>query len=314
MNFNKLLTASPKINLKPDELINDLTDLGTKRIIFTGGEPFLREDWPLFALKVNQFNIKPIFMTNGLVVDNNLLDIANLYPNIVFALSLDGADAKTHDYIRGIPGIFEHYCKTVQKLKAMNFQVVSQTTVMQSNINQLDDIAKLQAELDIDSWLIQIAEPNDRLPQKEILSERQFYQVAEKIVELKEKYSGKLPISEADCIGHYSSLQYGLSIHNWKGCQCGIHSCCIEANGNVKGCPAMNNSEGNIRQRPFKEIWQDHNSFKYSRLPDIDNLIGYCKECKYKYACRGGCPENPLTKCGNKYCLYKIEQMGYDKD
>ena len=72
----------------------------------------------------------------------------------------------------------------------------------------------------------------------------------------------------------------------------------------------MNNSEGNIKQRPFKEIWADHNSFKYNRCPQIELLQGYCKTCKHKFVCRGGCPTNNKDKCGASYCLYKIEQSG----
>ena len=72
----------------------------------------------------------------------------------------------------------------------------------------------------------------------------------------------------------------------------------------------MNNSEGNITNIPFEEIWQSHESFKYNRRPNIDNLQGYCTKCEHKYVCRGGCPTNCKAKDGSAYCLYKIEQVG----
>ena len=74
----------------------------------------------------------------------------------------------------------------------------------------------------------------------------------------------------------------------------------------------MNNSEGNIINSNFKDIWQSHNSFSYNRKPSIDNLTGYCTECAHKYICRGGCPTNAKTEKNNPYCLYKIEQVGFD--
>ena len=183
---------------------------------------------------------------------------------------------------------------------------------MQSNIDKLDDILQLLIQLGVDAWQIQIVKPSERLPKEELLTEEQYYKLAEKIVEYRKNYSDKINIMESDCIGYFSKLQPNLYIQNWRGCECGIYSVSIESDGNVKGCPNMNNSEGNIKTRPFKEIWADHNSFKYNRCPDIEKLKGYCQECKYKYICRGGCPTNAKTKSGNAFCLYKIEQKGFD--
>ena len=120
-------------------------------------------------------------------------------------------------------------------------------------------------------------------------------------------------ITEADCIGYNSLLTPDMGIKDWSGCTCGINTVCIESDGNVKGCPNMHNSEGNIQQRPFKEIWYDHNSFKYNRCPSVEHLTGFCQECEYKYVCRGGCPINPKSpKTNSAFCLHKIEQKGCD--
>lgn len=305
---------------KPEELttqeilslIEDMSDLGCQNIALTGGEPFLRKEWPLFLQKISSLNMQPIFMTNAMLINDDVIDILKLYPNVGIGISIDGADKETHDYVRGIPGIFEHFCNIVPKLKEAGIYVATPTTVMQSNFDKLDDILQLLIELGVDAWQIQIVKPSERLPKEELLTEEQYYKLAEKIVEYRKNYSDKINIMESDCIGYFSKLQHGLYIQNWRGCECGIYSVSIESDGNVKGCPNMNNSEGNIKTRPFKEIWADHNSFKYNRCPDIEILSGYCKECKYKYVCRGGCPTNARTKSGNTFCLYKIEQKGVD--
>ena len=305
---------------KPEELttqeilslIEDMSDLCCQNIALTGGEPFLRKEWPLFLQKISSLNMQPIFMTNAMLINDDVIDILKLYPNVGIGISIDGADKETHDYVRGIPGIFDHFCKIVPKLKEAGIYVATPTTVMQSNIDKLDDILQLLIQLGVDAWQIQIVKPSERLPKEELLTEEQYYKLAEKIVEYRKNYSDKINIMESDCIGYFSKLQPNLYIQNWRGCECGIYSVSIESDGNVKGCPNMNNSEGNIKTRPFKEIWADHNSFKYNRCPDIEKLKGYCQECKYKYICRGGCPTNAKTKSGNAFCLYKIEQKGFD--
>ena len=305
---------------KPEELttqeiislIEDMSDLGCQNIVLTGGEPFLRKEWPLFLQKISSLDMQPILMTNAMLINNDVIDILKLYPNVGMGISIDGADKETHDYVRGIPGIFEHFCNIVPKLKEAGIYIATPTTVMQSNFNKLDDILQLLIELGVDAWQLQVVKPSERLPKEELLTEEQYYKLAEKIVEYRKNYSDKINIMESDCIGYFSKLQPDLYIQNWRGCECGIYSVSIESDGNVKGCPNMNNSEGNIKTRPFKEIWADHNSFKYNRCPDIEKITGYCKECKYKYICRGGCPTNAKTKSGNSFCLYKIEQKGID--
>ncbi len=305
---------------KPDELsaeqimklIQDMADLGCQNIALTGGEPFLRKEWPLFLQKITSLGMQAIFMTNAMLINDDVLEILKLYPETAIGISLDGPNKETHDYIRGINGIFEHFCKIVKRLKEQNIYVAIPTTVMQSNFNQLDEILELLISLGVDAWQLQIVKPSERLNEGELLTEEQYYMLAERIVEYREKYSDKITVMESDCIGYFSKLKDKLYIQNWRGCECGIYSVSIESDGNVKGCPNMNNSEGNIKSRDFKEIWNDHHSFSYNRNPDLESLQGYCRECKHKFICRGGCPTNPKIKSGSAFCLYKIEEIGYD--
>ena len=293
------------------KLLEDMADVGCKVIVFTGGEAFLRKEWPLFVQKAKTLDFQVIFMTNGLLINEETIKILKMF-YISLGISLDGAKSETHDSIRGVKGIFDNFTNIIPKLNDAGIYVSVPTTVMQSNYNELDEIRDLLIKLKVPSWQIQIVKSGPRMPENELLTEEQYYKLAEKIVDYRKNYSDKMSISEADCIGYNSILTPNLAIQTWKGCTCGINTVCIESNGNVKGCPNMHNSEGNIKLKPFKEIWFDHNSFKYNRNPSVDSLTGFCKECKHKYICRGGCPVNPKTKTNNAFCLHKIEQKGYD--
>lgn len=292
--------------------LQDIADLGCNSIVFTGGEPFLREEWPLFVQKAVSLGLQVVFMTNALAVNEETIDILKGFGNIAIGISLDGANADTHDRIRGVKGIFNNFIKIVPELIKAGIYVAVPTTVMHSNYEQLDDIRDLLIDLKVPSWQLQIVKPSSRLMEQEILTEKEYYALAEKIVDYRKNYSDKITIMEADCIGYNSILSKDLYIKNWHGCECGIYSVSVESDGNVKGCPNMNNSEGNIKEKPFKEIWLDHNSFKYNRCPDLSKLQGYCTSCKHRYLCRGGCPTNPKTKNNQPYCLYKIETFGYE--
>jgi len=73
----------------------------------------------------------------------------------------------------------------------------------------------------------------------------------------------------------------------------------------------MNNSEGNIRNRSFDDIWEDENSFAYNRKPKLEDLKGFCSTCVHKESCKGGCSLNMKNRDGDVYCLYKIENKGF---
>lgn len=293
-------------------LLEELNDEGCQEVVFTGGEPFLREDWTLFLQKAKALDMQIIIMTNGLIVNDSIINILKMY-NVTVGLSLDGADSEVHDGIRGVSGIFEHTVELIKKLRKAGVYTVIATTVMQSNFNQLDKIKDLLIKLKAEAWQIQIVKPCKRLSNGELLSEELYYKLAEKIVEYRKKYGRKINIVESDCIGYNSVLTKDLYIQNWCGCECGINSVSITSDGFVKGCSNMNGfDEGNITDTPFKEIWQSHEKFTYNRRPDINNLKGFCSKCEHKYVCRGGCPINCKTPDGGAFCLHKIETVGYN--
>jgi len=70
------------------------------------------------------------------------------------------------------------------------------------------------------------------------------------------------------------------------GCGAGRLYCCIEPEGIVQPCVFMPIPLGNIRNRPFLDIW--HGSPVLTKLRDRSSLKGECGTCKNRYIC-GGC-------------------------
>ena len=89
-------------------LLEDLADLDCKAIALTGGDPFMREEWPLFLQKASSLGLQTVLMTNALAIDEKVIDILKRY-DVSVGISLDGPDSETHDYVRGRKGTFEHF-------------------------------------------------------------------------------------------------------------------------------------------------------------------------------------------------------------
>ena len=48
-------------------------------------------------------------------------------------------------------------------------------------------------------------------------------------------------------------------------------------------------NEGNLRERPLREIWEDPHAFRYNRAFTPELLTGTCRSCSFGEVCGGGC-------------------------
>jgi AdoMet-dependent heme synthase len=71
-----------------------------------------------------------------------------------------------------------------------------------------------------------------------------------------------------------------------KGCIAGQTICLIDAFGNVQPCSYMAASAGNVKETPFREIWEK--SPLLEELRDFERYKGRCGSCEYLNVC-GGC-------------------------
>lgn len=297
------------------KLCKDLAEIGSKEVCFMGGEPFLRKEWYQLGKEVRDLDMKLLVISNGFLVNNDIITkLVKLQPYGV-SVSLDGATAKTHDHIRGVNGSFKKVMEFISLSKKADLPTAVITTVNKLNFNELPMIKDFLLGKNI-AWQIQTAAPEGRFPENLMVSEEEFYSLGLFIASLQKKYSTKeLPVVGAHCCGYYSKyiLHLGLS-SDWRGCQAGITVLSVKSNGDVIGCLATPDEyiEGNIRDRSIVDIWNDNNAFAYNRKFKKDDLGENCRDCKYGETCKGGCMGMSTCLTGkphnDPYCYYKIEQ------
>ncbi len=325
-NINCLHCGSnADINQRPKELstgeafalIEQLAELNCKRIVLSGGEPFMRKDWSALAQRIISFGIKCNMISNGYIVNEDIIDLLQEVGISYLGFSLDGATAKTHDYIRGKEGVFDHLLWVFDRLKERGFKISAVSTIHKGNIAELDGIKKILLDHGIDVWQIQTANIRGRMPKEWAITDMDYYSIAKFIAENRTRYKNIIHITEADCTGYYSKLTPFMGIKHWKGCSAGISTIGIESDGSIKGCLSMQDAmyiEGNIREQSLKEIWTNPNNFKYNRRFELSDLGGICKDCKYGPICRGGCSEKSMSYTGqlhnSPFCLYDMEKKG----
>jgi MoaA/NifB/PqqE/SkfB family radical SAM enzyme len=138
-------------NSKPDispqtalNMIDQLGEMGTKMIHFSGGEPTLRRDLPDLVAKAKQYNMMVSFTTNG---SASIERMEKLLEADIIRVSIDGTRA-FHDKGRMHPGAFKKAVETIRFLVSEGKKPII-TTVYKDDTTyiMLEELAQLAQEL-----------------------------------------------------------------------------------------------------------------------------------------------------------------------
>ena len=113
-------------------------------VVFTGGDPFMREDLFDLAAHARSYGM-PIGFAPSVTplltreTAGRMRDVGSK----TVSISLDGADAETHEGVRQVEGHFSETEAAVRMLVDEDHMVQINTTVMRRNVEQLADVAAL---------------------------------------------------------------------------------------------------------------------------------------------------------------------------
>jgi len=127
-------------------IIEDLANLGTVRICFTGGECFLREDFCKILDFVQKKNILVEISSNGALIKKKLSAIKDKKIHII-CLSLDGPQ-KVHDYVRG-KGSFRNVLEAFYVCCKNNISVAFRTVLSRYNISHIEFLLRLSEKFKV---------------------------------------------------------------------------------------------------------------------------------------------------------------------
>ncbi len=290
-------------------LCEQLAGLGCSDVAIMGGEPFVREDYFPVARCAKDLGLNVNFVSNGILIERHIDKIRRIEPKVV-GISLDGMK-ENHEKIRG-SGTWDKTVGAIELLRTSGVQTTVITTVSKINFKDLPALKNLIFGKGI-NWQIQTAMPFGAFSRDLMLSREEFYATAMFISKIRAKNKFEdLPVVGAHCYGYFSKILPG---GQWNGCTAGISSIGITSDGGIVGCLSMGNDryiEGNVRERPLRDIWNDPRAFAYNRAFMESDLGEGCRDCRHGSKCRGGCTSvsNAITGKfhNNPYCFHKIEK------
>jgi MoaA/NifB/PqqE/SkfB family radical SAM enzyme len=135
------------------ELIDRLAAWGVPIIAFSGGEPLMRPDILELMARAHEKGIYVALATNGTLITKPKAAEIKQAGAEYLQISLDGADAVTHDHFRGVDGAFERTLDGIRNAVAEKFFVSISTTATQANKGQIPAIIDLGDRLGV-NWIM----------------------------------------------------------------------------------------------------------------------------------------------------------------
>ncbi|MBD5546188.1 MAG: radical SAM protein [Lachnospiraceae bacterium] len=302
------------------DLCDQIAELGLKWITISGGEPLTRKDVAMLVERLSSSGVAVNIITNGWLLSGETAQELKESGISTVAISIDGTP-EIHDKIRR-EGAFDHARRAFQTMKELGIYTGAVTTITKQNIDILHDLKEELIGMGVKSWQVQLGLPMGNLQERPdwVLEPERIQDIIDFAYETAKE--GRIAIYLADCIGYYTKKEIEIKkiayrtnmIAPWDGCNAGTRGFGILQNGDILGCTSIRSKEfieGNIKERPLREIWEDENNFLWRRQMTKDKLSGACKNCVYGSKCLGGCPNTRLTMNGdiyseNQYCAYHL--------
>jgi heme d1 biosynthesis radical SAM protein NirJ len=286
--------------------MDDLRAFGVPVLILSGGEPLLHPDVFAISKRAKTMGFYVGLSTNGTLIDEVLLPgIADVGYDYV-GISLDGT-AATHDRFRRKQGAFDASLGGVRRCRDAGLKVGLRFTLTQDNARDLPALLELMETERIDKFYLSHLNYGGRgnVNRKTDAHHRTTREAMDRLFQAswrhivrgrpKEFVSGN---NDAD--GVYllqwvrerfpeRAAHVAAKLAQWGGNASGVNVANIDNLGNVHPDTFWwDYTLGNVRARPFSEIWRDTSDPLMAGLKARPRRIGgRCAECRFFDICGG---------------------------
>jgi 12,18-didecarboxysiroheme deacetylase len=288
------------------ELINDLADFGSPVMLFSGGEPLVRKDLPQLAAYAVEKGMRAVISTNGTLITppmaRTLKEIGLSYVGI----SLDGME-EINDRFRGVNGAFKSALEGIKNSQDAGIKVGLRFTVNKFNVDEIPKIFQLLEEMDIPRvcfyHLVYAGRGSELV--KEDLSHDATRKAVDLIIDETKRLFDKGKPKEVLTVDNHADGPYVylrmlkedperakevLELLKWnEGNNSGRGIGCVSWDGEVHADQFWrHHSFGNVKERPFSEIWMDTSEELMGKLKEKKQHVkGRCASCSWLDVCGG---------------------------
>jgi len=289
-------------------LLDEIKKAGFQIMIFSGGEPLLRPD--IFELVEHAvgLGLRTVFGTNGTMITPEVAVKLKSLGVMGMGISLDSLDREKHDKLRQFPGAWDGAVAGMKNCREAGLPFQIHTTVMDWNREEvlpLTDFAVAMGAVAHHQFFL-IPTGRGKAIEEDALAAREYEELLTQIMEKQKTVPIELKPTCAPQFMRIAGLD-GMKLRFSRGCLAGTHYCIISPKGRVQPCAYLDQAVGDVRQKPFSQIWAENPVFLKLRTLDYG---GHCGECEFKVKC-GGCRARAAIyndgdyMAADAWCLYR---------
>ncbi len=287
----------PALNLDLfKSIIEQAKPLGLTGVKLTGGEPLLHPEINEILEHIQIEDLGLTVETNGVLCTSELAEKMAACKDPFVSVSLDGADAETHEWVRGVEGSFEAALKGIENLVDVGLRPQVIMAIMAKNKDQMESLVRLVEQLGAGSVKFNIVQPTVRGGRMHDSGETLS---VEELVELGHWVEDRLSAETNLTLYYDQPLAFrplGKMIgNNGDGCGvCGILGILgMLANGSYALCGIGETVSdlvfGHAATDSLEDIWNNTPVLVELRSGLPHRFEGVCGDCLMKGMCLGSC-------------------------
>lgn len=266
-------------------------EIKPKRVVFSGGEPFIRSDWRDLVAFVHSFKLPITMISNGALLEDEDFDFCKKNGVDTFEFTLLSSDKSVHDSLarpKGDFSAFDNVIWATQKAIQKKFSVIHVFIATHQNLKTLTKTMELSYALGIRTFLF-----------------NRFNAGGEGIKHLDKLQVTPLELAAGLKVANdFALLHPGFEV----SCAINIHPCLIDLKqfpkvkmtgcgvgekqrlyvldsvGNIRLCNFSSINVGNIFEKSFDEIISGQKAKDFMAAHPK-----HCDGCKKLSVCQGGC-------------------------
>ena len=325
---NELTTEEGK------RLLDDLAGFGVPVVLFSGGEPLMREDMPELAEYAVQKGMRAVISTNGTLITAEKAKILKEIGLSYVGISLDGM-AEVNDRFRAVKGAFNMALEGIRNTQNAGIKVGLRFTINRFNRDEVPQIFDLIEKENIPRacfyHLVYSGRGSNLM--NDDLSLEDTRTVIDLIMDRTRQFSDAGNPKEILTVDNHADGPYVylrmlkedperaaevlelLKMNEGNSSGRGIG--CVSWDGEVHADQFWRHySFGNVRQRPFSEIWSDTSEPLIGKLKNKkEHVTGRCAKCQWLDVCGGNFRVRAEAATGDLWapdpaCFLTDEEIG----
>jgi radical SAM protein with 4Fe4S-binding SPASM domain len=260
-------------------ILDTVAEEGCLFLLFTGGEPFIREDFLDIYTYAKRKGFLTTLFTNGTLIDPHIADILREWPPRSIEITLYGMSEGVYEKVTRVPGSYAKCVRGIELLVERNLPVKLKAMIFRLNRHELDEMKAFAENLGLafrfDPLLNQRIDGGG-IPAKLRLSPSEVVRV-----DLDDEKR------RCDLAKLYERLKNGDSKSELIfRCGAGINSFHVGPHGFLHICTMVRHPNYDLVNGSFREAWETF-------LPGVraltKNKFDPCSDCKLHILC-GQCP------------------------